>query len=156
MKSKSRVRKKGKTKKVISEWENFWEDYSGFLARSSWKDSRIELLHIAIALQDYEPEEILKDLHSLKSAFLISFGISWNGNLSVLFGIIQRNNESLTTIQNTVFDKACKSLIVTYSKMFGVHVPSGNLAVHSVVYRALLRNGRKKRGYFYSLQVYCN
>ncbi len=64
---KSKVRKKGKTKKIISDWDNFWEDHSQWLLPpASWNDSRIEVLHIAIALQDFEPDVIIKDLKNLK------------------------------------------------------------------------------------------
>ena len=139
-KKNNRIRKKGRIKKIISEWDSFWEEHPGYiLPPSSWKDSRVELLHIAIALQDHEPEEILSDLHKLKSK-LEEIGIHWRGNLSLLFKVIIENQIILNDIKNSVFNKAIKFLMITYHKLFGFNVPKGNLLAHKYVYRAYKDN----------------
>ncbi len=133
---KSKVRKKGKTKKIISDWENFWEDHTQWLLPPvSWNDSRIEVLHIAIALQNYEPDAIIKDLHYLKQK-LAELEIEYFGNLSILFQTIKSHPDFLLEIRKTVFDKSFKALIATYNTVFDVEVPKGNLLAHTFIYKA--------------------
>jgi Family of unknown function (DUF5677) len=136
MTPKSKIRKKGKTKKIISDWENFWEDHSEWLLPpTSWNDSRIEVLHIAIALQDFELDAIIRDLKKLKQK-LSELEIQYFGNLSVLFQAIKLHPDFLTEIRKTVFDKSFKALIATYSSLFEIQVPEGNLLAHKFIYKA--------------------
>lgn len=136
MTTKSKIRKKGKTKKIISDWDNFWEDHSQWLLPPiSWNDSRIEVLHIAIALQDFEPDVIIRDLIILKQK-LSELEIKFTGNLSVLFETIKFHPNFLSEIRKTVFDKSFKILIVTYSSIFDIKVPEGNFLEHKYLYKA--------------------
>lgn len=134
--TKSKIRKKGKTKKIISDWDNFWEDQKQWLSPPiSWNDSRIEVLHIAIALQDFEPEKIIRDLKILKQK-LLDIEIRYSGNLSVLFQTVKFHPEFLSEIKKTVFDKSFKVLIATYSSIFDIKLSEGNLLAHKFIYRA--------------------
>ncbi|RZK00019.1 MAG: hypothetical protein EOO46_21345, partial [Flavobacterium sp.] len=136
MAKQSRVRKKGKLKKIVSEWDHFWENHSELLLPpSSWSNSRVELLHIAIALQNSEPEQIISDLKKLKEDFAV-FEVDWKGNLSTVFHLIKRHPEIVDNLKNTVFDVPFKFLIITYNEIFEAKVPKGNLLAHKYVYRA--------------------
>lgn len=136
MAKKSRVRKKGKIKKIVSEWDHFWEDHSGMLLPpSNWKYSRVELLHVALALQDSTPEQIIVDLKNLAEIFK-EFNIEWNGNLSVIFHLIKSHPEIIPYFRETVFNKAFKFILITYNEVFNIKVPNGNLLAHKYVYRA--------------------
>ncbi len=131
----SRLKKKGRIKKTISEWDKAFENLSGFLQPSSWSHSRIELLHIAVALQTAEPEEILADLLKLKEAFN-EVGVDWKGNLSTIFSTIQTYPQILKALGDTVIHDAIGVLLITYNKIFGIDVPAGNLGAHLPLYRA--------------------
>lgn len=136
MAKKSRVRKKGKIKKIVSEWDHFWEEHSGYLLPpSNWKYSRVEVLHIALALQDSTPEQIIRDLKKLKTKFT-EFGIDWNGNLSPIFHLIKSHPEFIPNFRDTAFDKAFKFIVITYNQFFNIKVPEGNLLAHKYIYRA--------------------
>jgi len=136
MAKKSRVRKKGKIKKIVSEWDIFWEDHSEMLLPpSNWKYSRVELLHVAIALQDSTPEQIIVDLKKLKEKFN-EFDIEWTGSLSTIFQLIKSHPEIIPHFRDTVFDKAFKFILITYNQVFNIKVPKGNLLAHKYVYRA--------------------
>ncbi|MFZ2782967.1 MAG: DUF5677 domain-containing protein [Sediminibacterium sp.] len=135
MATTSRIKKKGKIKKVVSEWEHFWDQNPGYLAPpSSWHESRIELLHIAVSLQESEPEDILSDLHIVKER-LLSFGMVWPGNLSTAFALIKKKPESITAFDGTLFSDIIRHFIVTYHRIFDLKVPKGHLLPHRFVYR---------------------
>lgn len=137
MKAKTtRVRKIGRVKKVVSEWEAFWEDKQGFLGKPViWHDAIPEVLHIAIALQQNEPQTILEDLFKIRDHIRNLASIEWNGSLSVLFQIIRQTPQLLDEIHNTVLDDSIRCLTITYNKFFGIQVPKGNLMAHKIVYK---------------------
>lgn len=133
---KSRIRKNGKTKRIISEWDNFWEDHSEFLMPPvSWEDARIETLHIAIALQEFEPTQIAKDLCFLKEK-LKEYSIQYSGNLSAIFKTIKDHPEFIEQVEKTVFNKAVGVLMIMYHKVFNIEVPKGPLPIHKIIYKA--------------------
>lgn len=142
----TRVRKKGRIKKVISEWEAFWEDKQAFLAKPvTWHEAIPEVLHIAIALQKNEPVQILKGLCQIREAIKELHATEWNGNLSNLFQLIKQYPTLLEVIGNTALNDSVRCLLITYNKMFGTKVPKGNLFAHTVVYKAYHQvNERRK------------
>ncbi|MFN7118168.1 MAG: DUF5677 domain-containing protein [Saprospiraceae bacterium] len=115
-----------------------------FLPASSWQYSRIELLHIAIALQNSEPEQIIFDLKKLKKRFT-KFGIDWKGNLSTIFLLAKEQPEIVTDFKNTVFDAPFKFLFITYNQFFDIKVPKGNLLAHTYVYKAYIDTNERKK-----------
>lgn len=86
----SKIRKKGRIKKEISEWDAFWEQHPGFIAEStSWHDAVPEVLHIAIALQHHEPDTILRDMLNVRGQINKFYNLDWNGNLSSIFHLFR-------------------------------------------------------------------
>ncbi len=143
---KSRVVKKGRIKKIISEWDFFWKDKQEFLAEPlTWHDSIPEVLHIAISLQNNEPEKILEGLKFIKNELKNTYNIDWKGNLSNLFQLIYESPKIFELIKKTVLYESINALVVTYHKLFNYEVPSGNLFAHTIVYRAYFDIKERKK-----------
>lgn len=132
----TRVRKTRRIKKVISEWEAFWEDKQGYLAKPvSWHDAIPELIHIAIALQKNEPEEILISLMGIKKELKKEKGIDWIGNLSTLFQLIKQDATTIDIIKKTVLGETIDNLIVSYDKIFGIQASNRKALAYKIVFR---------------------
>jgi hypothetical protein len=133
----SRVRPKGRIKKVISEWEAFWEDKQDYLATPvSWHDAIPELIHIAISLQKNEPEDILISLIEIKRELKKKKKIDWVGNLSTLVELIKQDATTIDIIKKTVFSETIDNLIVSYDKIFDVEVSNRKTLAYKTVFRA--------------------
>lgn len=142
----SRIRKIGRVKRKISEWEAFWEDKKGFLGKSpSWHEVIPEMLHVAIALEKNEPADVLKALIQIRSEIKSAYNIEWAGNLSTLFDVVRNDSAFIKTLESTILIDTIDCLIKMYHKFFDLEISRIDIAIQKTLYKAYFDlNERRK------------
>tara|TARA_R110000744_G_scaffold7034_3_gene24166 strand:- start:1376 stop:2884 length:1509 start_codon:yes stop_codon:yes gene_type:complete len=116
----SAKKKRSRIRQTRTEFQKVFDNYPGMIVPFSWSDRLPEVLHISIALTDFDYETVKKDFAVISDYVNSNFDLErkFHFNLTHTVKLIKENNELLDIIFQTSFKKAFEQILGFYSELF--------------------------------------
>lgn len=120
----SAKKKPSRIRQTRTEFQKAFDPYPGMIVPFSWSDRLPELLHLSIALNDFDFETVRKDFAKIADFVNENFDLErkFHFNLTHTIKLIKENNALLDIIFKTSFKKGFEQILGFYSELFDFKV----------------------------------